>query len=398
MNNILYVSSVCSEEVLQFIFDTAKVKPQLAAQKFHRLLAEGFATHSDECLITTLSSIPVVPENHSKKIWWLPKKTTNNLTYKYIPMLNVKGVKNIGVFGYTFLKVFFWSLKGTKKKTVICDLLNVTISMASMAACKFTGTKIIAIVTDLPGLMVDAKSSSKAVPAPIVSKRLTWFDGYIILTEQMNKVINPKGKPHLVMEGLVDVKMDTSRNTIEKKYNEKVLLYAGGLFEKYGVKKLVDAFKLLDNSEYRLHLYGLGEMVKNMDDYIDGDSRISYLGVVPNQKIVEEQLKATLLVNPRPSAEEFTKYSFPSKNLEYMVSGTPLLTTNLPGMPEEYHEYVYLFQDETLEAISKKLDGVLAQNKRVLHDFGATSKKFALASKNNKVQSKRILDFIDINY
>ena len=32
-----------------------------------------------------------------------------------------------------------------------------------------------------------------------------------------------------------------------------------------------------------------------------------------------------------------------------MVSGTPLLTTKLPGMPMEYWEYVYLFDNEKLE-------------------------------------------------
>ena len=71
---------------------------------------------------------------------------------------------------------------------------------------------------------------------------------------------------------------------------------------------------------------------------------VKYKGVAPNAVIVEEELKATLLVNPRPTGEEYTKYSFPSKNMEYMASGTPVLTTCLPGMPAEYNEYVYLLK------------------------------------------------------
>ena len=59
MRKILYVSSVCSEEVLKYIFETAKVTPQLAAQKFHRLLAEGLARQPDKCQIQTLSTVPV---------------------------------------------------------------------------------------------------------------------------------------------------------------------------------------------------------------------------------------------------------------------------------------------------------------------------------------------------
>lgn len=398
MREILYISSVCSEEVLQYIFETAKVKPQLAAQKFHRLLAEGFAQHLDKCKVETLSTIPVIPANHSKRVWRLPKSVSNGLTYSYIPMLNVRGLKNLGVFLYTFLRVFFWSLVNTKNKIVICDLLNVAISMASLMACKITGGKIIAIVTDLPGLMVDATSKGNEVAAPKIPDRLTWFDGYIMLTEQMNKIINPENKPYMIMEGLVDINMGTTSNKLENKYDKKVVLYAGGLFEKYGVKKLIDAFKLLEDSSYELHLYGLGAMVDQMSDYIGSDSRIKYLGVVPNQKVVAEQLKVSLLVNPRPTEEEFTKYSFPSKNVEYMVSATPIITTELPGMPMEYHDFVYLFEDESVEGMHKALRAVLANEPRELHRFGEAAKAFVMTKKNNKIQSGRVLEFIDEDF
>ncbi|RNC88695.1 MAG: glycosyltransferase [Allomuricauda sp.] len=395
MRKVLYVSSVCSEEVLKFIFTTAKVKPQLAAQKFHRLLAEGFAQNHGDCDIKTLSTIPVVPANHSKKIWKLPQQKVKKVKYNYIPMVNIRGVKNLGIFIYTFLYVFFWSLFATKKKSVVCDLLNVTVSIASMVACKLTGVKIVAIVTDLPGLMVDAKKSRNEPNTPIVTKRLTWFDGYIILTEQMNQIINPNNKPYMVMEGLVDSHMQKSSNELKNKYPNKTILYAGGLFEKYGLKTLIEAFKLVKDPSYQLHLYGLGEMVENMADYIADDKRIKYLGVVPNEKVVAEQIKVSLLVNPRPTQEEFTKYSFPSKNMEYMVSGTPIVTTKLPGMPAEYNNYVYLFDDESIQGMSGKIGEVLEKSAKELHDFGSDSKSFVLKKKNNSVQAKRILNFLD---
>ena len=40
---ILYISSVCSPKVLEYIFNTAIIKPGQAIQKFHRLLIEGFS-------------------------------------------------------------------------------------------------------------------------------------------------------------------------------------------------------------------------------------------------------------------------------------------------------------------------------------------------------------------
>ncbi len=101
----------------------------------------------------------------------------------------------------------------------------------------------------------------------------------------------------------------------------------------------------------------------------------------------------TLLVNPRSSAEELAKYSFPSKNMEYMASGTPILTTPLPGMPKEYYPFVYIFDDETVDGFEKTLRMLLSKPKDQLHEFGRRAKEFVLTHKNNRMQADRILSF-----
>jgi glycosyltransferase involved in cell wall biosynthesis len=118
------------------------------------------------------------------------------------------------------------------------------------------------------------------------------------------------------------------------------------------------------------------------------------LGVAPNEKIVEAECKATLLINPRFTTEEFTKYSFPSKNMEYMASGTPLLTTKLPGMPEEYYPYVFLFEEETLEGFAYSISNVLGKTDDELKHLGMTARDFVLKNKNNVFQANRIVEFI----
>lgn len=217
---------------------------------------------------------------------------------------------------------------------------------------------------------------------------------YYILTEQMNELVNPKNKPYVVIEGMVDVKMNKMLNKIEDKYEEKVIIYAGALYEKYGVKSLIEAFIELKDKDARLWLFGDGDLVNEINTYQEKDSRIKYFGVVPNDHVVREQLKATLLVNPRPSNEEFTKYSFPSKNMEYMASGTPVLTTPLHGMPKEYNDYVYLFEDEAVDGMIKTLTTILSKDKSELHDKGIRAKEFVLKEKNNVVQAGKIKELI----
>ncbi len=341
-----------------------------------------------------LSAVPVVPSRHNRVFWIEPNEIEDGVRYGYIPMLNIKIVKNISVFISCFIKVLLWCLKNTgKKRILITDVLNLTTSAAAILACKITFTKTIGILTDMPGLMVTTdKNSLGKIVEQINSFLIARMSGFVFLTEQMNYAINKKNRPYIIMEGLVDANMINSQNDLSQKYKEKVVIYAGGLYEKYGVKKLIEGFIKLKDKNTALHLYGEGPMVKDIEKYSNLDNRIRFGGMVPNEIVVEEQIKATLLVNPRPSNEEFTKYSFPSKNMEYMVSGTPVVTTPLPGMPKEYNKYVYVFQDESEHGICSTLNYILSQSSKTLHDFGGAAKQFVLDEKNNLKQAARIVD------
>ena len=46
--------------------------------------------------------------------------------------------------------------------------------------------------------------------------------------------------------------------------------------------------------------------------------------------------------------------------MEYMASGTPLLTTKLPGMPEDYYPHVYFFEEESVQGYADALKKVLS--------------------------------------
>jgi glycosyltransferase involved in cell wall biosynthesis len=210
----------------------------------------------------------------------------------------------------------------------------------------------------------------------------------------MNQIVNPHNRPYIVMEGLVDSNMIAATHCDWATIKNRNIIYAGGLYERYGVEDLVKAFMKLPHDNVSLQLYGSGSMVDKINCYAKEDSRIKFYGTVPNEVVVQAELEASLLINHRPTHEDFTKYSFPSKNMEYMVSGTPLITTLLPGMPLEYHEYVYLFDEESVEGYYKKLIEVLEQTNQQLQEKGERAKQFVLQDKNNIVQSSRIADLL----
>ena len=146
------------------------------------------------------------------------------------------------------------------------------------------------------------------------------------------------------------------------------------------------------NSE--LHIYGSGDYEAELRELCRAHDCVKYFGTCPNSHIVSEEYKASLLVNPRPTNEEYTQYSFPSKNMEYMASGTPVLTTKLPGMPPEYYPYVYLIEPETTEALAQTLRELLSKPSEDLFSFGQAAKSFILQEKNNLQQAKKLVQLL----
>ena len=381
---IIYISTLTSKSKMNKIIENAKSKPLQSIQKFHRLMCEGFVKNNVS--VKTISSIPM-SRKISEKILWLDKcEEENGVKYTYIPFINIKVLRQICTFLGTIVKVTKEVLNNKKEKLFICDILNTTIATTTLILSKIFKFQCWAIVTDLPR---DMQKNKK-----INEKMQTKYDGYILITEEMNKIVNPKNKPHIVIEGLVDIRESAENNEVQKS-SPRVIMYAGGLYERYGVKTLIEAFGNIQNNNVKLDLYGDGDLVP----YIQSieNKKIDFHGVVTNDKIVEAEKKATLLVNPRFTSEEYTKYSFPSKNMEYMVSGTPVLTTKLPGMPEEYYNYVYLIEDETQRGMQKCLETLLGLNEDELDKKGKKAREFVLSQKNNVNQTNKIISFLEVN-
>lgn len=398
---ILYISVLTSSRLINKFHKESGKNPGFAVQKFHRLLVKGFVQNYIN--VQTLTGLPIGRESTKQIFVREPDEIENNVHYKYIPFINFLGLRHFGLLLYSFFYTFFWGLNNRKNKTIVCDVLNISICMGSLWASKIVGIKSVGIMTDMPGLMVDRntntdKNKLKGLIPKINKSYLSSFSFYVFLTEQMNVAVNLKKRPYIVMEGLVDEKISEVMLTYNEDLqtaNERILLYAGGLHESYGLKTLVEAFMKLSNNDIRLHLYGDGPFVEDLiNNYCKKDNRIIYKGIVSNEEVLEAELKATLLINPRPTNEEFTQYSFPSKNMEYMVSGIPILTTKLPGMPEEYYPYIYMFDNETVEGYADTLKEILEKPKKELKYKGKIAKEFVLQNKNNVYQTKRIIELI----
>lgn len=394
---VLYVSALSSERLINELYNKRKINPGFALQKFARLIVKGMRANGAE--VSTLTNPPIVRNVLSRLYISISTEEENGILYKYIPFINIPIIKHLCVIIYSFFYTLLWGIKNKREKLLFCDVINVSACVGTLLAAKILNLKTACIVTDIYGMMVGEKKGKFSNFITICARKFyniyaNSFDRYVLLTEQMNEKINFHKKPYIVMEAICDEGLNFGTLKDIKKDNPRTIIYAGGLYEQYGVKMLVDGF-LESGVDAKLILYGSGSFVKELNDNYSRYTNVEYRGVVSNNEIMEKECRASLLINPRFSSEEFTKYSFPSKNMEYMASGTPLLTNNLSGMPVEYKSYVYIFEDETISGYAKSIKKVLSYSEEELYEFGLAAKKFVLEKKNYKIQGAKIMKLLN---
>ena len=257
------------------------------------------------------------------------------------------------------------------------------------------------IVTDIPEYYdLDASNSwikklLRLINNNFIYKSLKRIDNFVILTEQMKGLLSIGKRPYIVIEGLVDSDNIITCNNEGAKVNKKIILYTGTLNFKFGIMDLINGFSVIDKTQYELWICGSGEAEKEIINRVKSNSRINFLGYVTKKEIYDLQKKATVLINPRTNYGEYTKYSFPSKTMEYMLSGTPVLMYKLDGIPDEYDPYLYYINGNQPKNFANRIMEICEKPQSELDDFGEKARQFVLENKNCMVQAKKIIDMIN---
>ena len=380
--NVLYIASVFDDECLKNKF-AGKPVLSYAASKYNTLLFEGIVKNGIRTKV--LSVVPINRSYYKKLFFGGYTRKKENLKICFLSQINLPILKNV----FSIISGFFRTLVSPKNSVVIYDVLVVSASLGALWAAKVRGFQKVGIVTDLPKFQ---PISQRASMLKINDKLVADADAYIFLTKQMNDEVNTTGKPYIVLEGHADGAMGEKAHGPFSE-QEKNIIYAGAVEKIYGIEMLCQAFLEIALPGEYLHIYGNGDYAREINALAEANGNIIYHGNRPNYEVVEAELNATLLVNPRPTDGEYTKFSFPSKTLEYMVSGTPVLSSRLDGIPAEYADYIFYFDENTKESLGKQMRRILDLPTAELAQKGAEAKRFALDNKNNVVQAKKILDF-----
>ncbi len=396
---LFYFGSVCSPETFNETVARSRVKPSASAQSFEYALIKGFSAHP-QVELTIASAESTAPWPRGGRLFLRKREDmlTERARAQILPALNLPGIKQAchAAGAEKQLRAWLTDNQNDSDKCVLLYGLYPAVVQKLLRLCKQHGCKICAVITDVPSTMFTYTSSKSLLKALFArnyrAKAMALqgqFDGYIYLTEAMQEEVAPD-KPFIVVETIVDCSIFDAYSDVQKA-SPPALMYAGALYRKYGVDTIVESYEKVQ-TPCELWLFGSGDYEEAIKRKAAKNPRIRFFGRVSREEVLRREKEATLLLNIRNAEDEYTKYSFPSKMVEYMLSGTPLLTTKLPGVPDEYDAYCYTIVERRAQNIAAAIDGILQDEN--LQATGVRARDFVTRHKNGTVQAGKIIDFL----
>lgn len=400
--NILFIGKFYPQKMLSTIVEDGKGFVGMSNHNFEMSLINGLCHHREiqlNCLtIPNVYSFPY----HNKKLFSQPESYDYNNTHIYsVGFCNLPIIKEIWSRITLTIQILKYILRCKDNRLdIIVNTPNNNILSAISVAKIFTKKKITqtVIIPDIPSMVtsMDKQNPIKGAILRYLNKKsmqnTSCSNGVVLLTEAMLDFLL-KSIKYIVMEGIVDVEsMDSNKETVNS--DKEIILYTGTLRKIFGVMNLVEAFQKMNTNNAELWICGSGDSQQQIIEATKSDSRIKFFGLVDSQTALKMQHEATILVNPRTSQGEYTKYSFPSKTMEYLLSGKSVIINRLPGIPEEYYKYVYTPNDESVESLSECISNVLSIDLKLRQERGILGRNFIISQKNSQIQTERILNLI----
>lgn len=403
--DVIFLGGFYSPARIQYIIDRSRGRMMFANHNFDLAFFSGLLQQDGICLETiVVPGVGSYPYNY-KDIY---------IKREIFEVYNVK-VSSVGFFNLALinkLSLIINTAIELKRKINKCkdNKVELIISTATFyqllsvfLASFFTKKKVVKtlIIQDIP-LIMNAMSKTKTLKLllrnwldKIGLSLIKNCDYFVPLTAQMMNYLGVN-KPFTVVEGIMNI----NDNTVIKPINttedlsKDIILYTGSVKRCFNIQNLIKAYQMIKRPNLELWICGSGDMDNELTELAQKDSNFKYFGLVNNGLVKEMQQKATILINPRSSDGEFTKYSFPSKTIEYLLSGKSVIMNKLPGVPDEYYKYIYVPIDESVDSMAKIIKEVLNMDKKERNDRAKRAQEFIIDTKNAKAQVKKVFTMI----
>lgn len=398
---LLYLGSFFPEEHKSLIISNSKGVIQNAGDTFQKALLDGLIAHKQCDYIITSPMLGSFPKRYKKLFYYGTEFKYGNVRKSVsLGFNNLTLYKTISKYWTIKKELDIWSSQSIEtKKCIIAFSLDIA-TLRAIYKIKKTHKSIhvCLIVTDLFEFMVVPQSLISNLLIKILkyksSKYIGGVDSFVLLTKYMRNKLRIGQRPFIVVEAILNGSVNLPKKQ-DFNSDTKVVMYSGTLAKKYGIIHLLNSFSMIEDNCYRLWICGDGDAKQDIIKRQLHDKRIIYYGQLERDEVLSLQKKATVLINPRLSDSEFTKYSFASKTIEYLYSGTPLIMHPLQCLTDDYFDHIYIATDESDVGLRDKIVEVCSKDNFELNEFGLNAAKFVSMNKNAYKQVEKILNMIN---
>lgn len=391
------------KELEQFVIDNTKGSVEFAANKYQTLLLKGLSQTNNEIVVINSMFVNSFPRGF-RKIYVKSFQDVINTSaaYKFIntSFLNLYGVRHCSKVFHSKMALDKEMKKDNRaEKIAYVGYSAFGESLDIIPHLKKRDPNIITclILPDLPkccmGNSCIYNGYLKAIDKKL-HKTIKYIDKFVLFSKYMEEDLNIRKDRYIVIEGISDTGSFIGEK--QKGNTTKKILYTGSLQKKYGICELLSAFRMINDKDLELHFCGSGDAEKEILMAIENDTRIKYHGRMKNKDVIMLQSNADMLINPRKNNGLYTKYSFPSKTMEYLLSGTPMLGYKLDGIPDDYDQFIEYVEGDSIESLSEKISEFLSLHNDIRLARGNDARQYILNYKNPYVQATRLCDFLKL--
>ncbi|WP_406068040.1 glycosyltransferase [Micromonospora sp. NBC_01638] len=346
------------------------------------------------CTVRLLSAAPVSNYPRNRRIRFRADRFHHDgIDGQQLGFLNVLGIKHLS----RFFSAWWHGGRSTRRDPIDVLLVHgvhTPFLWCGWALARRRKIPVVPILTDPPGVGRPGEGRAmrllRGLDVALVRAALRRCSGVIALTRPLAEDFAP-GRPSLIMEGICTPPQVVGTPA---RGRTREIIYAGGLSRSYGVDRLVEAFRGLSDPDLRLSIFGRGELEPWLRDQAMADPRIAPPDLIDRSRLGQRLAGAAVLVNPRPVDQYFVPYSFPSKIIEYLAIGVPVVTTSLPSIPADYRPYLVQAATDTAEGLRAAIERVLDMPAGEAAALGAAGRDFVVATRNRAVQGQRMRDFL----
>lgn len=196
--------------------------------------------------------------------------------------------------------------------------------------------------------------STATIPSPGKLQRLAareaavWqrADGYVTITaalhEELQERFGSRPRTAVIPDGVrIDRHEDHGRPQSETRAvgdGSGVVAYAGHLYAWKGVDVLLEAIARLPRARGLIVGGHPAEpdlaRTKAFAEHLGIGDRVTFTGLVEPARVAQLLTQADVLVLPNPASAISTRYTSPLKLFEYMATGRPIVSSDLPAIRE----------------------------------------------------------------